>query len=64
MQEKLVDVVNEQVEMVEADLQLLRDGNVIAESERDVGFKRRVGTEVESAKREVERLGAVIEDGA
>jgi hypothetical protein len=64
MQEKLIEVVSEQVELVEADLQLLRDGNAILESERDLGFKKRVGAEVERAKREVERLGRVVGDGA
>jgi hypothetical protein len=60
MQNSLLEVVNEQVGQLEADLQILRDGNQITESERDVGFKRRVGAEVQSARREVERLGGVV----
>jgi hypothetical protein len=60
MQDALLEVVNEQVEQLEADLQILRDGNQITESERDVGFKKRVGVEVQIAKREVGRLGKVV----
>jgi hypothetical protein len=60
MQNSLLKVVNEQVGQLEADLQILRDGNQITESERDVDFKKRVGMEVQSARQEVERLGGVV----
>lgn len=56
-------VIDGQGELVEADLQLLRDGNTITESERDVEFiefKRRVTQEVRTVKQEVERLGRVF----
>jgi hypothetical protein len=60
LQEKTIEIVKEQGELVEADLQLLRDGNAISESERDVGFKRRVCEEIQSVKDEVARLGRVV----
>jgi hypothetical protein len=56
----LVEVIGEQCELVEADLQLLRDGHAISESERDVKFKDRVRNEMRSVKEEVERLGSVV----
>jgi hypothetical protein len=54
--------VSEQVELIETDLQVLRDGNAISESERDVRFQRRVGEEMGSVREEIVRLGRVIED--
>jgi hypothetical protein len=56
----MVGVVGQQCELVEADLQLLRDGHAISESERDVEFKDRVRNEMLSVKEEVERLGSVV----
>jgi hypothetical protein len=60
MQEALVEVVNEQAGLLEADLQILRDGNEIKECERDEAFKRKVGEEVERVRTEVERLVEVV----
>jgi hypothetical protein len=60
MQEALVEIVNEQVGHLEADLQILRDGNEIKECERDDAFKKRVGAEVDSVRAEVERLCGVV----
>jgi hypothetical protein len=56
------EIVNQQVGLVEADLQMLRDENVVLESERDPEFRRRVGAEVERARGEVERIGRVVEN--
>ena len=56
------EIVNQQVGLVEADLQMLRDENVALESERDPEFRRRVGGEVERVRGEVERIGRVVED--
>jgi len=53
-------IVKEQTELVEADLQMLRNENVVLESERDPEFRIRVGAEVEWARREVERIGRTV----
>jgi hypothetical protein len=60
LQRKMVDAIEEQGELVEADLQLLRNGHAILENEKDVGFKDKVRTEMRRVKAEVERLGRVV----
>ncbi|CAO2651427.1 Nn.00g039970.m01.CDS01 [Neocucurbitaria sp. VM-36] len=60
LQDKLDEIVQEQLEFVEADLQILRDENVVLESERNPEFRRRVRAEMERVKGEVERLGRVV----
>jgi hypothetical protein len=55
------EVVEQQIELMEADLQMLRDENVVLESERDPGFRMRVGAEVEWARLEAERIGRMVE---
>ncbi|RYP50632.1 hypothetical protein DL768_003914 [Monosporascus sp. mg162] len=62
LQDKVNEIVNQQVGLIEADLQMLRDENVMLESERDPEFRRRVGAEVERVKGEVDRIGRVVED--
>ncbi|KAF2688370.1 hypothetical protein K458DRAFT_414140 [Lentithecium fluviatile CBS 122367] len=62
LQEQVDEIVNQQVELVEADLRMLRDENVVLESERDPEFRRRVGAEVERVMGEVERIGHVVEE--
>ncbi|KAH7406760.1 hypothetical protein DE146DRAFT_404176 [Phaeosphaeria sp. MPI-PUGE-AT-0046c] len=62
LQEQMMEVVSVQVELVEADMQLLRDGNAILESERDLDFKRRVEEELVFVDTEVERLGRIVQD--
>lgn len=57
----MTEVVEVQVGSVEADMQLLRDGNAILESERDTNFKRRVEEEIRTVKMEVERFGSMVE---
>lgn len=61
LQEKMIEVVDVQVGLIEVDMQLMRDGNAILESERDLDFKRRVEGEVRTVKMEVERLGRIVE---
>jgi hypothetical protein len=56
----MIEVVEEQGKRVEVDLQLLRGSNTILESERDVGFKRRVTEEIWRVKEEIARLGSVV----
>ncbi|OAL53048.1 hypothetical protein IQ07DRAFT_533701 [Pyrenochaeta sp. DS3sAY3a] len=60
LQQNLIEVVNEQVELVKADLQSLREGNAISESERNFDFKIRLSEEMRSVKEEVIRLGRVF----
>jgi hypothetical protein len=59
-QKNLVEILDEQVGWVEADLKMLSDENTILESERDLQFRKRVEEVVDRAKREVERLGQVV----
>lgn len=56
------EIVNQQVWLVEADLQVLKDENVVLQSERDPEFRRRVGAEVERVRREVEGIRRAVED--
>lgn len=56
----MIGVVRQQVGYVETDLDVLRNENAVLESERDPEFKRRVETETERARREIERLGRVV----
>ena len=56
------EIVNQQVDLVEADLQMLRDENVVLESERNPEFRGRVIEEVRSVRREAERIGRVVAD--
>lgn len=62
LQDKVNHLVNQQVGHIEADLQLLRDENVVLESERDPSFRRRVKTEVERTIEHMGRIGRVVED--
>jgi hypothetical protein len=62
LQDEVSEIVNQQVSLVEADLQTLRDRNVVLESESNPEFRRRLRTEVERIKGEVERIGRVVED--
>jgi hypothetical protein len=55
------EIVKQQLALVEMDMQILKAENVIEESERDPMFKGKVGAEVKRAKREIKRLGRVVE---
>jgi hypothetical protein len=59
-QQQMVEAVEEQGKLVQADLQLLRNGHTILENEKDVGFKNKIKAEMRSVKEEVERLGRVV----
>jgi hypothetical protein len=60
LQEKVKEIVDHQLERVETDLQMLRDENVVLESERDPEYRRRVKLEMERAKHHIEILGRVV----
>jgi hypothetical protein len=49
-------IVREQIAFIEADLKILKDENVILDSERNPEFRIRVRTEVEWAKEEIDRI--------
>jgi hypothetical protein len=51
----------EQLALITADLDTLRDANVIEESERNPEFRRRLAAEVEVLTREMERTRAVVD---
>jgi hypothetical protein len=55
-------IVDDQIKLVEADLQLLRDSNAVSENKRDVGLQRTVNEEMRSIKEEVARLGRVVSE--
>jgi hypothetical protein len=59
VQENLNEVVNLQVELIKADLQLLRDESVVSESERDSGFRERVRAELDLV---TERMGHLVQN--
>tara|TARA_R110002003_G_scaffold296_3_gene18623 strand:- start:8176 stop:8361 length:186 start_codon:yes stop_codon:yes gene_type:complete len=59
VQEILNEVVNLQVELIKADLQLLRDESVVSESERDPGFRERVRAELDLV---AERMGHLVQN--
>ena len=59
---KVKETVEQQVALVEANLQILRDENVVLQSERDPEFRTRLAAEVESVQREVDRMGRVVGD--
>jgi hypothetical protein len=58
------EIVKHQFALIEMDMEILKAKNVIEESERDPMFKGKVGAEVKRAKREIERLGRVVESDA
>lgn len=58
--ERVCEVVTQQVELVEIDLDTLRDDHKILDSERDFGLRQRVEEEIADAKRQMERLCATI----
>jgi hypothetical protein len=62
LQNNINEIVNQQVELVEADLNMVANENVMLESERDPEFRVRVGAAVESVLGELERIGRVFED--
>lgn len=55
-------ILTQQIGSVEADLQMLRNENVLLESERNPKFRKRVKAEVEKIQWDVIRIGNVIKD--
>ena len=58
------EIINQQVQLIEADLEILGGENVVLESERDPEFRNGVAAEVEWIREEVEIIGRVFEDVA
>lgn len=54
--------VDQQVALIETDLQMLRDENVVLESERNPEFRSRVAAEVDRARAQLDRIGRAVED--
>ncbi|KAI2485011.1 hypothetical protein Ptr902_03951 [Pyrenophora tritici-repentis] len=46
LQKKVNESIRQQVQLIEADLQILKDGNTVLESERDPDFRSRVEAEL------------------
>lgn len=60
LQDELNEVVVEQIGHIESDLQMLKDENVVLESERYPEFRVRVQEEMGRVREEVERLGSIV----
>jgi hypothetical protein len=58
------EVISQQVGLAEADLQILRDENVVLESERNPQFRRQVRSELERVKGDIDRIGHVVESAS
>ena len=61
LQDSVGDMVQEQITLIEADLQMLKDKNAVLESEKNPDFKNRVQEELERVRVEVEGIGRVLE---
>jgi uncharacterized protein YaaW (UPF0174 family) len=61
LQSKIIEVVDQQVALIMADLQMLQDENVILESERNPEFRARLAAELSKVTDEAERIGRVFE---
>ncbi|KAF2266375.1 hypothetical protein CC78DRAFT_459505 [Lojkania enalia] len=62
LQESVGEVIDQQLAFIEADLDTLRDENVVLESERNPEFRRTLGTEVERVREEMRRVARTIDD--
>lgn len=62
LEDEANQVTNQQVALIEADLQMLRDENAVLESERDPEFRRRVMTEIERVTRAVNEILPIFEN--
>ncbi|KAF2278876.1 uncharacterized protein EI97DRAFT_372095 [Westerdykella ornata] len=61
-QDKLIQIVDEQVGSVKADLKMLSDENAIAESEKDPEFRERVEAALERVRKKVGGLARKFEN--
>ncbi|KAH6642927.1 hypothetical protein C7974DRAFT_301862 [Boeremia exigua] len=60
LQEQISEVVGQQIQLIEADLQILNSENVVLESERNPQFRRRVGSELDFVRKELERAQRIV----
>jgi hypothetical protein len=59
-QEKANESIRQQVQLIEADLQILKDGNTVLESERDPDFRSRVEAELKFVKKKVDAARSAV----
>jgi hypothetical protein len=62
LQQIIIEHVNQQCSYISADLQMLRDDNAMAESERDPDYRDRVKVEAKRVTDEVRRICGVVQD--
>lgn len=62
--ESIENAVSRQLAFIEADLNTLRDQNVVLESERNPDFRRQLATGLEAAKQMMTGVHRVIDDVA
>lgn len=58
----MLEVLSEQVQLIEADLQILRDENVVLESERDPNFRERVKVTLGVVRGKIKKAQSALED--
>ncbi|KAF1998022.1 hypothetical protein P154DRAFT_440141 [Amniculicola lignicola CBS 123094] len=61
LQDKVNEVITQQLVFIEADLNTLRDENVVLESERNPELRRRLGAGVERGRQEMEQTQTSIQ---
>ncbi|ORY11257.1 hypothetical protein BCR34DRAFT_484487 [Clohesyomyces aquaticus] len=64
LQEQMATLIAEQLAFIEADLNTLKDENVVLESERNPEFRTRLATEVERVEDELTRVRRAVEEVA
>ncbi|EDU46388.1 conserved hypothetical protein [Pyrenophora tritici-repentis Pt-1C-BFP] len=60
LQKKVNESIRQQVQLIEADLQILKDGNTVLESERDPDFRSRVEAELKLVKEKVDGARSAV----
>ncbi|PVH91907.1 hypothetical protein DM02DRAFT_544867, partial [Periconia macrospinosa] len=61
LEKRIIDIVEEQVQVITNDLDVIRNNNVIEESERDPEFRARLEAEVRRVSEELEGLRVGVE---
>jgi hypothetical protein len=62
LQQRMMKRVSQQCSYISADLQMLRDDNVVVESERDPEYRDSVKVEVKRVADEVRRICGIVQD--
>jgi hypothetical protein len=62
LQDEIQRIVSRQIAFIEADLDTLRDTNVILESEQNPEFRRRLAREVRSAREEMDSITQQLDE--